>query len=110
MWLRGRGSQVGLRRLLASLADGPAASVLGVHEHEGVTWFDRDGYRILLGACILAGLADSRSTRPAARAAALFAAGRSVEDRSGYRLDRLIEATAGAAKDRPTVPDVASEG
>jgi glycosidase len=93
-WLRSRGSQAGLRRLLAGLVDGPAADVLLVHEHDGITWFDRDGYRTVLRACVLVAMAESRSPRPGARATELFGAARRIEDAAGYRLDRLLGRTS----------------
>ncbi|HSG79222.1 MAG TPA: hypothetical protein VLD62_06570, partial [Acidimicrobiia bacterium] len=89
-----RGSQAGLRRLLAGLVDGPAARVLRVHEHDGITWFDRDGYRTLARACVLTAMAAGRSPNPGARAADLLGTARRIEDAAGYRLDRLLGTAA----------------
>ena len=89
-WVRSRGSQAGLRRLLSTLIDGAAADVLRIHEHEGITWFDRDGYRTLGRACVLLAMARSASKRPVDRASELLGAWRRLEDAAGYRLDRLL--------------------
>ncbi|MDX1690441.1 MAG: alpha-amylase family glycosyl hydrolase [Acidimicrobiia bacterium] len=89
-WVRSRGSAAGLRRLLAGVVPGPASEVLRVHEHDGITWFDRDGYRTLARAAVLVALAGVRSPRPVDRAAELYGTWRRLEEGAAYRLDRLL--------------------
>jgi hypothetical protein len=76
---------------LAGLLEDPeVAALLQVHEYGGVTWFDRDGFRALGRALVVAGLLGTRSKAIPARAAELTAALARAEDRSGYRVDRLL--------------------
>ncbi len=90
-WVRSRGSAGGLRRLLATLLeDDDAIALLHVHEHDGITWFDRDGYRALGRAIVVSGLLGSRSPAIGERAEELLAAFRRAEERSGYRVGRLL--------------------
>ena len=90
-WSRTRGSAGGLRRLMADLADeDDAAALLQIHEHGGLAWFDRDGYRDLMRGISLAPLLAPGSRAGAPRVRELLAAGRTAEDRSGYRLGRLL--------------------
>jgi len=90
-WARSRGSAAGLRRLMEGLlADAEAAALLQVHDHGGVTWFDRDGFRALGRGLVAAGLLGSRSKAVLERAAELVAALARAEDRSGYKVDRLL--------------------
>jgi hypothetical protein len=90
-WSRTRGSAAGLRRLLEQVAashDG--AALLRVHDYDGVVWFDRDGYRDLARAMALAPLLAPGSRAGAPRVAELARSLRSAEERSGYRLGRLL--------------------
>ncbi len=90
-WGKSRGSAGGLRRLLGGLLGDPeVAAFLQVHEYGGVTWFDRDGFRALGRALVVVGLLGTRSKAIPARAAELAAALARAEDRSGYRVDRLL--------------------
>ena len=94
-WGKSRGSAAGLRRLLAGLlADAEVAALLRLHDYEGITWFDRDGFRALGRAMVVAGLLGTRSKAVPARAAELAAALARAEDRSGYRVDRLLAEAA----------------
>jgi glycosidase len=91
-WVRARGTARGLRRLFATLLDDDdVRALLRVHDHEGITWFDRDGFRAVGRGVVLAGLAGSRSREKTARAAELLTTIARAEDRSGYRLQRLLE-------------------
>ena len=108
-WGKSRGSAGGLRRLLAGLlADAEVAGLLQVHDYGGVTWFGRDGFRSLGRALVVAGLLGTRSKAVSARAAELAAALARAEDRSGYRVDRLL-AEPGAAR-RPTAEEGPGKG
>jgi glycosidase len=90
-WGKSRGSAGGLRRLLTGLlADAEVAALLQVHAFGGITWFDRDGFRSLGRVLVVAGLLGTRSKAVPARAAELAAALARAEDRSGYRVDRLL--------------------
>jgi len=94
-WGKSRGSAAGLRRLLAGLlADAEVAALLRLHDYQGITWFDRDGFRALGRAMVVAGLLGTRSKAVPARAAELAAALARAEDRSGYRVDRLLAEAA----------------
>jgi hypothetical protein len=79
---------------------------MAVHQHGGATWFDRDGFRSLGRGLVVGGLLGTRSKAVLARAAELVAALARAEDRSGYKLDRLLGRTGevspgtGAAKSR----------
>jgi hypothetical protein len=100
-WVRSRGSAGGLRRLLGEmLEDGDVRRLLHVHDHGGITWFDRDGYRTLGRALTIAGLLGSRSRAVSERASELLAALGRAEDRSGYRVGRLL----GLGPDVPPSP------
>jgi glycosidase len=75
--------------------------LLGVHRHEGVAWFRREGFRAWLGAwAAVRQLRGESEARRAEHVAALEAA----EARSGYRFDRLVsrgaDATASARSGR----------
>ncbi|MBP1633226.1 MAG: alpha amylase catalytic region, partial [Acidobacteria bacterium] len=90
-WARSRGSAAGLRRLMeALLADPEVAALLAVHEYRRVTWFDRDAFRSLGRGLVAGGLLGSRSKAILDRAAELVAALARAEDRSGYKVDRLL--------------------
>jgi glycosidase len=90
-WGKTRGSAGGLRRLLAALLDDEeVAGLLGLHEHQGVLWFDRDGFRSLTRALVVGGLLGSRSRALTERAGELAAAAARAEEQSGYRLERLL--------------------
>jgi hypothetical protein len=90
-WARSRGSAAGLRRLMGTLlADAEVAALLQVHDHGGVTWFDRDGFRTLGRGLVAGGLLGSKSKSILDRAAELVAALAKAEDRSGYKVDRLL--------------------
>ncbi len=107
-WGKSRASARGLRRLLAGLlADPEVSAFLHVHNHGGITWFDRDGYRSLGRALVVAGLLGTRSKQIPARAAELAAALVRAEDRSGYRVDRLL---AEPRPGRPTSGEPADGG
>jgi glycosidase len=96
-WARGRGTVAGLRRLFeALLEDDQVLRLLHVHEHDGIVWFDRDGFRTLARGLVVAGLLGSRSPAVTDRAAALLAGLERAEDRSGYRLERLLGGPADA--------------
>ena len=107
-WGKSRGSAGGLCRLLAGLlADSEGAALLRVHGYEGVTGFDRDGFRALGRALVVGGLLGTRSKAVPARAAELAAALARAEDRSGYRVDRLLgESGVG----RPSTAEGAGKG
>jgi glycosidase len=90
-WGASRGSAAGLRRLLRTLlAEPEAASLLQIHEYGGITWFDRDGFRCLGRAVVAGGLLGTKSRAVGARAAELAAAVAQAEDRSGYKMARLL--------------------
>jgi hypothetical protein len=90
-WARSRGSAAGLRRLLAGLLEDPeGAALLAVHDYGGVTWFDRDAFRALGRGLVAGGMLGSKSKAVLERAAELVAALARAEDRSGYKLDRLL--------------------
>ncbi len=90
-WARSRGSAAGLRRLLeALLADPEVAGLLAVHAYGGVAWFDRDGFRSLGRGLVAGGLLGSKSKAIVDRAAELVAALGRAEDRSAYKVDRLL--------------------
>jgi hypothetical protein len=90
-WARSRGSAAGLRRLMGTLlADPEVAALLQVHDHGGVTWFDRDAFRSLGRGLVAGGLLGSKSKAILDRAAELVAALARAEDRSGYKVDRLL--------------------
>ncbi|MBN2113035.1 MAG: alpha-amylase [Acidimicrobiia bacterium] len=90
-WARSRGSAAGLRRLMTVLLGDPeVAALLAVHEHGGVTWFDRDAFRSLGRGLVAGGLLGSRSRAILDRAAELVAALAKAEDRSAYKVDRLL--------------------
>jgi hypothetical protein len=90
-WSKTRGSAGGLRKLLAVLLDDAAvADLLMVHEHDGITWFDRDGFRTLARGMALVPLLAPRSRAGAARVGELLRALRAAEERSGYRVARLL--------------------
>ena len=61
-----------------------------MHDHGGVTWFDRDGFRSLGRGLVAGGLFGSKSKAILDRAAELVAALARAEDRSGYKVDRLL--------------------
>ncbi len=76
------GTEAALRSLLTPLVEDPQVMrLLRVHEHEGMTWFDRDGYRTLARAVVLSVEAPSEET---------MAVWSQLEERAGYRVDRLI--------------------
>jgi len=90
-WSRTRGSAGGLRRLLDEIGTSPdGAALLRVHDYDGITWFDRDGYRDLARGMALAPLLAPRSRAGAPRVAELLKTLRAAEERSGYRLERLL--------------------
>jgi hypothetical protein len=106
-WVRSRGSAGGLRRLFAALLEDPEVrDLLHVHAYGGITWFDRDGYRMLGHGLVVAGLLGSRSKAITARAGELLAAVTRAEDRSAYRVERLVGAgPVAAVRKAPSVPD-----
>jgi len=90
-WGKTRGSAGGLRRMLTKLLeDEDVAALLSLHEHRGVLWFDRDGFRSLIRGLVVGGLLGSRSRALSERAGELMAAAERAEERSGYRLQRLL--------------------
>jgi glycosidase len=90
-WSRTRGSAAGLRRLLAEIAaSSQGSALLRVHDYDGVTWFDRDGYRDLARGLALAPLLAAGSRAGAPRVAELLRTLRVAEERSAYRLERLV--------------------
>jgi len=107
-WGKSRGSAGGLRRLLAGLlADPEVAALLRLHDYEGIAWFDRDGFRALGRVLVVAGLLGTRSKAIPARASELAAALARAEDRSGYRVDRLLR-ESGVRK--PSITEGAGKG
>ena len=100
-WARSRVTPAGQRRLLGSLLeDDEVRRLLHVHTHDGIVWFDRDGFRTLARGLVVAGLLGSRSPAVADRAAALLGGLREAEDRSGYRLERLLGGPVEARRSR----------
>ncbi len=90
-WGKTRGSAGGLRRLLTMLLDDEdVAELLSLHEHQGILWFDRDGFRSLARGLVVGGLLGSRSKAPTERASELMAAVGRAEEQSGYRLQGLL--------------------
>jgi hypothetical protein len=90
-WAQARSRIAPLRVLLARLVEEPdVESALHVHDHEGVAWFDRDGFRTLGRAAATAALLGSpRAGRR--RVDEVLKAFHRLEERSGYRLERLLE-------------------
>jgi hypothetical protein len=87
-----------LRRLLERLLEDPeAAALLAVHDYGGVTWFDRDAFRSLGRGLVAGGMLGSKSKAVLDRAAELVAALARAEDRSGYKVDRLLGKVARGA-------------
>lgn len=90
-WSRTRGSVGGLRRLLGRLVtDDEVADLLAIHRHRGDLWFDRDGYRRLARGIVEVAMVGSRGRATATRAGQLASALGRLEERSGYRVERLL--------------------
>jgi hypothetical protein len=90
------------------LDDGDVRRFLDINEHQGEQWFSKERFDDLLGglltAAVITGVTNPTATREqVARELAacyeLIAAIRDGEQRSGYRVDRLLKAVAEA---RPT--------
>jgi hypothetical protein len=64
-----------------------------VHTHDGITWFDRDGYRELARGVAVMTLLDPTRRTGAARVRELQRALTAAEERSGYRVGRLLGTT-----------------
>ena len=73
-----------------------AAEFLGVHEHDGVTWFRREPLEALLGAWRAVRRADAIDTAEAAKADSDAAAAAAAVEGSGYRWDALRAALRAA--------------
>ena len=77
-----------VRSALARLdREGPVRTVLGVHTHEGVRWFRREGFRAWRGAFLATQRLEGASETVLAELSTLLDR---AEEASGYRFDRLV--------------------
>jgi len=73
---------------------GPIRTVLGVHEHEGVRWFRREGFGAWLAAWLAVRQLNGVETGEPSELEAVL---RAAEQASGYRFDDLVSGPGGAS-------------
>ncbi len=82
------------------LRESEVQQVMGINRHQGVLWFNREGYALLTRWLALPLLADSLSAASVAAGEAQAAAGHAVlqtlaeaAEKSGYQVEKLLAAT-----------------